>query len=175
MCGSSGSPPFSPVDKNHAECAREESSFYEIPQIYQALENSQNLSWISVDSGYYSYGSENDIAYFVKNFLLSFLIPLGIQVNMCTELGIMGIRSDILILTKNSLLIGVVEVKKPGKNILIDKNVMGDLFDQMKLLQLFYGMGPVLGILATGGSLKMMEYSLLNPLEKLEKLQLSLT
>jgi hypothetical protein len=90
-------------------------------------------------------------------------------------MGIFGIRPDILILTKNSLLIGVVEVKKPGKNILINKNVMGELFDQMKLLQLFYGMGPVLGILATGGSLKMMEYSLLNPLEKLEKLQLSLT
>lgn len=63
---------------------------------------------------------------------------------------IQGIRPDILILELNTLLISVVDIMKSGNSILEDPNVLGELFDQMNLLQPFYGMGPTLGILATG-------------------------
>jgi hypothetical protein len=115
------------------------------------LQHAVNYAWVGAQqTGHISYGSENDVACVVRNFLESFLLPLAIDITICSEMGIKGIRPDILILTKNALLIGVVKVKKPGDEILEDNNVMGELFDQMKLLQLFYGMGPAIGILATG-------------------------
>ncbi len=40
-------------------------------------------------------------------------------------------------------LVGVVEVKKPGNNVLLEPTVLGELLDQM-MLEGFYGMGPVL-------------------------------
>ena len=44
---------------------------------------------------------------------------------------------------------GVVEVKKPGYNVLLQPTVQGELMDQMLLVEGFYGMGPVIGILTT--------------------------
>ena len=46
-------------------------------------------------------------------------------------------------------LVGVVEVKKPGRNVLLEPTVLGELLDQMLLVEGFYGMGPVIGILTT--------------------------
>lgn len=47
-------------------------------------------------------------------------------------------------------LVGVVEVKKPGASVLSEPTVLGELLDQMLLVEGFYGMGPVIGILTTG-------------------------
>jgi hypothetical protein len=46
-------------------------------------------------------------------------------------------------------LVGVVEVKKPGSKVLLKPTVLGELLDQMMLVEGFYGMGPVIGILTT--------------------------
>jgi len=42
------------------------------------------------------------------------------------------------------------EVKKPGKDILTANTVMGELLDQMLLVEGFYRIGPVVGILTSG-------------------------
>ena len=44
---------------------------------------------------------------------------------------------------------GVVMVKRPGNNILLEPTVLGELLDQMLLVEGFYGMGPLIGILTT--------------------------
>ena len=46
--------------------------------------------------------------------------------------------------------VGVVEVKKPEIGVLIEPTVLGELFDQMLLVEGFYGTGPICGILTTG-------------------------
>lgn len=43
----------------------------------------------------------------------------------------------------------VVEVKKPRRNVLLEPTVLGEILDQMLLVEGFYGMGPVIGILTT--------------------------
>lgn len=147
----SSSPPYRPSEKEHAVCRRQVEEFYAIPGLFDNLQNAVNYAWVGAQrTGHIFYGSLNDVAITVKNFLESFLSPLDIDVRIGSEMGIQGIRPDIFIVTKNALLIGVVQVKKPGYDILNNGNVMGELFDQMKLMQLFYGMGPAVGILATG-------------------------
>lgn len=147
----SSSPLSCPSDNEHDVCMGQVEEFYEIPDLFNKLWNAVNYAWVGADqTGHYYYGSENDVATFVKNLLESFKSPLGIDVRICSEMGIKGTKPDILILTMNALLIGVVEIKKPGKNMLENGNVLGDLFDQMKLLQLLYSMGPAIGILTTG-------------------------
>jgi hypothetical protein len=47
-------------------------------------------------------------------------------------------------------LVGVVEIKKPGGGILLKPTVLGESLDQMLLVEGFYGMGSVIGILTTG-------------------------
>lgn len=47
-------------------------------------------------------------------------------------------------------LVGIVEVKKPGNDVLLEPTALGELLDQMLLVEGFYGMGPVFGILTTG-------------------------
>ena len=97
------------------------------------------------------YGSEKSIAVIIQNYLDSFVIPLNLPLEIMPELAVTNIRPDILVLTTlNSILVGVVEVKKPEKFILEKPTVIGELFDQTKLIQLFYGTGPALGILTTG-------------------------
>eukprot|EP01036_Dinobryon_divergens_P029986 gene29986-39165_t len=66
-------------------------------------------------------------------------------------MAVTQIRHDILVLTvQNSILVGVVVVKKPGYVVLDKPTFIRELFDQMKLIQLFYGMGPALGMLING-------------------------
>jgi len=45
--------------------------------------------------------------------------------------------------------VGVVEIKKHQKNVLEMPTVLGELFDQMILVEGFYMSGPVIGILTT--------------------------
>ena len=96
------------------------------------------------------YATENDIAVMIRMYLYSFVKPMQIPLQIVSEMAITHIRPDLLVLTHNSILVGVVEVKKPGDGVLNEPTVIGELFDQMKLIQLFYGTGPVLGILTNG-------------------------
>ena len=97
------------------------------------------------------YSTENDIALMIRMYLHSFLKSMKLPLQIVSEMAITYIRPVILVLTvQNSILVGVVVVKKPGDGVLDKPTVIGELFDQMKLIQLFYGMGPALGILING-------------------------
>lgn len=150
LVAASSSPPSIPAEACHASCNRIVQPFYVCDAFFEKIKSAINYAWSNVHHGVYVYGSENDITIMVRSLLSSICEALGIEVRICTEMGIMGIRPDILILTMGFLLIGVIEVKKPGQYILSNANVLGELFDQIKLIRMFYGMGPALGILATG-------------------------
>ena len=96
------------------------------------------------------YGSESDIVFFVRKFLFDIMEALNLNFSFSAEILISHIRPNIAVLLMGKYLVGVVEVKKPGSNILAQPTVLGELLDQMFLVEGFYRTGPVIGILTTG-------------------------
>jgi hypothetical protein len=88
-------------------------------------------------------------AYLVRRFLESILAALNLPLDFNAEVTIKHIRPAVSVLLMGNYLMGVVAVKKPGNNILLEPTVLGELMDQMLLVEGFYGMGPVIGILTT--------------------------
>ena len=66
-----------------------------------------------------------------------------------TTASVGGNTQALCVLLLGMYLVGVVEVKRPGNNVLLEPTVLGELLDQMLLVEGFYGMGPVIGILTT--------------------------
>ena len=87
--------------------------------------------------------------FFIRTFLKDILLALKIHLDFNAEVTIKQIRRDLCVLLLGLYLVGVVEVKRPGKNVLLEPTVLGELLDQMLLVEGFYGMGPVIGILTT--------------------------
>lgn len=140
-----------PSIKEHGPCAKEVKCFHIIPDEFEKIQFSQNIAWgITSSDNLMYYATENDIAVMIRLYLSSFVSPMKLPLKIVSEMAITHIRPDLLVLTHNSILVGVVEVKKPGDGVLNEPTVIGELFDQMKLIQLFYGTGPALGILTTG-------------------------
>ena len=67
-----------------------------------------------------SYSSEHDIVYWVRQFLGDVLAALRLQVEFHAEVTIKQIRPDLVVLLMGMYLVGVVEVKKPGGNVLLE-------------------------------------------------------
>ena len=59
------------------------------------------------------------------------------------------IRPDCRVLMIGNYIVGVVAVKTPGYDVLLENTVLGELLDQMLLVEGFCRMGPVIGILTT--------------------------
>jgi hypothetical protein len=78
---------------------------------------------------------------------------MGLDLKLHSELGIQHITPDIAVITLGNRLVGVVEVKKSGAktagSILKQPTVLGELLDQMVLVERIYACGPVIGILTT--------------------------
>ena len=87
--------------------------------------------------------------FFIRRFLKDILLALKIHLDFHAEVTIKQIRPDLCVLLLGMYLVGVVEVKRPGNNVLLEPTVLGELLDQMLLVEGFYGMGPVIGILTT--------------------------
>eukprot|EP01036_Dinobryon_divergens_P027628 gene27628-36433_t len=140
-----------PSVEEHGPCAKEVKCFHIIPDEFEMIQFSQNIAWaLTSNDNMMSYASVNDIAVMIRLYLHSFVSPMKLPLRIASEMAITYIRSDLFVLTHNSILVGVVVVKKPGDGVLNKPTVTGELFDQMKFIQLFYGTGPVLGILTTG-------------------------
>ena len=125
-----------------------------LPPVPKSILNAPNSIWERVNTGpdgrkYRIYSSEDDIAYIVRRFLESVLSALNLPLDFNAEVTIKQIRPDICVVLRDKYLVGVVEVKKPGGNVLLRPTVLGELLDQMILVEGFYGMGPVIGILTT--------------------------
>lgn len=149
------SPPSVPREEDHAVCRREIKNFTVWPTIPTEISYAPNSIWEMVHSTsdgrkFRYYGSEDDVAYLVRRFLESILSALKLNLDFNAEVTIKHIRPDLCVLLRNMHLVDVVEVKKPGASVLSEPTVLGELLDQMLLVEGFYGMGPVIGILTTG-------------------------
>lgn len=99
----------------------------------------------------FDYSSVEDIAYLVRNFLEDIIIALDLkELQFNSEVTIKHIKPDMRVIFMQQYLVGAVKVKEPGSNVLLQPTVLGELLDQMLLVESFYGMGPVIGILTTG-------------------------
>lgn len=119
--------------------------------------NGKNDAWGKVGQGkdFLVYSSEFDIVHYVRIYLENILEAMELNLRISAEIAVKQIRPDLCVLLLEHQLVGVVEVKKPGSaeqvdSILLQKTVLGELLDQMLLVEGFYGMGPVCGILTTG-------------------------
>jgi hypothetical protein len=142
------SPPSVPTENEHASCSRNVEDLPYTATITDNILGAANTVWRS-HRDCLIYGSEDDIAYFVRRYLEDILVALKLPLNFSSEVTIKQIRPDICVLLAGMYLVGVVEVKKPGGNVLLKPTVLGELLDQMLLVEGFYGMGPVIGILTT--------------------------
>jgi hypothetical protein len=125
------------------------------PSVPEEVLNAPNVIWRDAhirdtDGGkFLYYSSEDDIVFFIRRFLKDILLALNLRLDFNAEVTIKQIRPDLCVLLMGMYLVGVVEVKKPGNNVLLKPTVLGELLDQMLLVEGFYGMGPVIGILTT--------------------------
>jgi hypothetical protein len=142
----------------HAECGyRMCPDSFSLLSCPSELKNRQSRVFgeSSIGQAVLNYGSESDIVRFVSLFLKDLINAGKFAFERFTEVGIQEIRPNICILTQGKRPIGVVEVKKPevnrtsGPSSLLAPTVLGELMDQMLLLQGFYGSGPIIGILTT--------------------------
>jgi hypothetical protein len=149
------SPPSVPSEKEHASCDRTVMDLPFITSITVDVLSAPNTVWRKAHTKetdgrkFLLYSSEDDIVYFVRRFLEDILLALDLPLDFNGEVTIKQIRPDLCVLLKGMYLVGVVEVKKPGCNVLLEPTVLGELLDQMLLVEGFYGMGPVIGILTT--------------------------
>ena len=148
------SSPSVPSEKEHALCDRFEMDLPFFPSVPEEVLNAANTIWEMVHTRsngvkFRYYSSEDDIAYLVRRYLESILSALNLPLDFNAEVTIKQIRPDICVLLMGMYLVGVVEVKKPGNNVLLEPTVLGELMDQMLLVEGFYGMAPVIGILTT--------------------------
>lgn len=148
------SPPSVPPEKEHASCQRIVSDLPFSTAESVNISGATNTVWRKArtradGSRYLLYSSEDDIVYFVRRFMEDILLALGLSLDFNSEVTIKQIRPDLCVLLLDMYLVGVVEVKKPGGDILLEPTVLGESLDQMLLVEGFYGMGPVIGILTT--------------------------
>lgn len=95
------------------------------------------------------YATKSDVVQLVVLHIRSLIKAMNLDVRLHTDLGFNQVRPDIAVVTLGNRLVGVIEVKKDDPHILDEPTVLGELFDQLLLVQGFYASGPVLGILTT--------------------------
>jgi hypothetical protein len=110
--------------------------------IWAKLRNNAALSW----------GSESDIQKLVSLVIEDAIASAGLDKELAcySELGVKNMRPDIwVVVNKFGIPIGVIEVKKPGVDIMESKRVHGQIYDYMLRLRHFYGQQNVFGIVST--------------------------
>ena len=147
------SPPSVPPEIEHASCERIVMDFPFRTAKDVIISSATNTIWMEAhqvdDRNVLVYSSEDDIVHFVRDFMRDIIFALELPLRFNAEVTIKQIRPDLCVLIMNKYLVGVVKVKKPGGNVLLQPTVLGELLDQMLLVEGFYGMGPLIGILAT--------------------------
>jgi hypothetical protein len=140
-------------DRNeHGGCERQLSDFPYLPSLESHVLGYDNAAWNTVkpQGQVLKYSTESDIVHTVRNYVESVVSALGLGLELSGELSIQHIRPDLSVILNDNYLVGVIEVKKPTAGVLEKPTVLGELFDQMMLVEGFYGMGPAIGILTTG-------------------------
>jgi hypothetical protein len=140
-----------PPESQHASCKREVKNDFALIDFPQKAKTYQNRVWgdCPVTLSHLHYTTEADVVGFVKTFLRDIANAMGIPLELVSDFGIKHVAPDICVLSLGSRLVGVVEIKKPQESVLAMPTVLGELFDQMILVEGFYMSGPVIGILTT--------------------------
>ena len=149
------------IPRNHAEADIKQEKF--------GLLDKETFDWVGQKQctanaflTQTSFATEADVAMFVRLFINDLISALSLDVMLVSELQVYSVRPDLWVVSKtDGTPIGAIEVKKPvpyGKqeekeekeDIFNNKLVHGELFDQMKQIQQFYGYKFSLGILTDG-------------------------
>eukprot|EP01036_Dinobryon_divergens_P031811 gene31811-41286_t len=109
-----------------------------IPPEFQHASCNSLWDQIIVGQRHLHYTTEADVVSFVKTFLRDIANAMGIPLEMASDFGIKHVAPDICALSVGSRLVGVIEIKKHQKNVLKMPTVLGELFDQMILIEGFY-------------------------------------
>ena len=103
---------------------------------------SENLDWFNEDS----------IKSFCRDVLKDAIgcLFLNQYLSVAPELSIMGERSDLWVLKRKAIPIGLVEVKRPGKIDVMNNNwVFGQVHGYLQVLKNFYGVQHPIALLST--------------------------
>lgn len=150
---------YVPSENEHASCDRIEM---ELPctgfaSAHEEILHAANITWrgakTKADGGkFLRCSSIKDIVFFVREFLDDILAALRLPLLLLNgDVTIKQLRPDICVLLKDMLLVvGVVVFKEPDNDVLLQPTVLGELMDHMVLVEGFYGVGPIIGILTTG-------------------------
>jgi hypothetical protein len=140
-----------PPESQHASCGHEIKQEFTLIEFSKDAKKYQNRVWGDCPATLLNlhYTTKADVVSFVKTLLRDIANAMGIPLELASDFGIKHVAPDICVLSLGSRLVGVVEIKKPQKNVLEMPTVLGELFDQMILVEDFYISGPVIGILTT--------------------------
>lgn len=141
-----------PHETAHARCIRTESdAFALVDSVDSWASCALNSLWEGcLPNEALSYAETNDVIYYTRKFLACVARAMG--TSFITSVNILGIQftmPDILVLFLNDRIVGIVQIKVPGDNILQQPTVLGELYDQLILVEGVYGSGPIIGIQTT--------------------------
>lgn len=144
-----------PSEKEHAPCRIIVADLPHTTQNIETVLDFRNTVYQTADlaldnSRYLSYSSEFDITTIVKAFMKDIAAALNLHFTFNQEVTVQHLRPDISVIYLDKFIVGVVEVKQPGRGVLDEPTVLGQLLDEMLLIEEFYGLGPAIGILTTG-------------------------
>jgi hypothetical protein len=148
QCGSSSD---ASENKEHEEAILEEREFKLLDSLPKVSVNSRIWNALGQKTQF-EWGSESDIQTYVKLVMWDAIAYAGLEnkLECFNELGVVRLRPDIWVVVKvNKAPIGVIEVKKPGKEIMNNKRVHGQIYDSMLRLRHFFGQQNVFGIVST--------------------------
>ena len=91
----------------------------------------------------FDWSSEASIVDLVKDFLSDVLYECGLSefLTLTPEMGTFELRPDLWVLRVAGMPVGVVEVKKPGKDVLDHENVLGEVYDYFSRNPRFFSHG----------------------------------
>lgn len=146
--GSSSEPSES---QDHSSATLVQRDFKLLRNVHYYYHTSTIWAGLHRQSDCLHWGSESDIQFHVRRVLEDIIIAAGLyNIVMCfSELGVAQLCVDIWVVLANDIPIGVVEVKKPGKDIMESTRVHGQICDYMLRLRHFYGIAWVFGIVST--------------------------
>ncbi|KAM9993443.1 hypothetical protein ACTFIZ_011414 [Dictyostelium cf. discoideum] len=145
----SGSLSYPTVGKKH-EPATFVLKRFEILADIKPVSNT-NLLWKSLrGQKSLAYSTESDIVSYVKSAIGDIIQSCGINASCANDFGVSGLKPDIMVLANSiGLLIGIIEVKKPSKNIMENERLHGQTFNYMLSIAEMYGQEDVYGISTT--------------------------
>jgi hypothetical protein len=142
---------FIPSESDHASCTAVVVHNFFISDVIEDVAIAPSNLWNQhmSENGYLKCITIQDLVCHVQVFLGDILAAMKLKFFFSVDFNIRHVAAELCVITDGHRLLGVVSVKKPQPEILDHPNVLGELFDQMLLLEGFYMSGPIIGILTS--------------------------